>query len=64
MYKWKKGVIDREECVLKWFGLMCRMNENRMVGKVLRSDVNRGSGKGRPKWRWMDGVRDILMEVI
>src|ERR1044072_9255326 len=51
MCKWKKGVIDRaEEGVLKWFGHTCRMNEDRMVGKVRRSDVDRGrvgEGEGR-----------------
>ena len=42
MCEWKKGVTDRaEEGVLKWFGHMCRMNEDRMVSKVLRSDVDR-----------------------
>ena len=65
MCEWKRGVVNRaEEGVLKWFRHMCRMNEDRMVGKVLRFDVDRGRGKGRPKWRWMDGVREILMEVI
>ena len=31
-----------------------------MVGKVLRSEVDGGRGTGRPKWRWMDGEREIL----
>ena len=56
--KWKKGVIDRaEEVVLKWFGHTCRMNEDRMVGKVLRSDVDRGrvgGGEGRSGDGWME----------
>ena len=39
---------------------MCRMNEDRIVGKVLRSEVDGVKGRGRPKWRWMDGVREIL----
>ena len=50
MCKWKRGVVDRtEKGVLKWFRHMCRMNEDRMVGKVLRSEVDGGRGKGRPK---------------
>ena len=61
MCKWKRGLVVRaEEGVLKWFGHMCRMNEDRMVGKVLRSEVEGGRERGRPKWRWMDGVREIL----
>ena len=61
MYKWKRGIVDRaEEGVLKWFGHMCRKNEDRLVGKVLTSEVDGGRWRGRPKWRWMDGVREIL----
>ena len=58
MCKWKKGVIDRaEDGVLKWFGHKCRMNEDRMVGKVCRSDVDRGrvgGGEGRSGDGWME----------
>src|ERR1044072_2646309 len=58
MCKWKKGVIDRaEEDVLKWFRHTCRMNEDRMVGKVRRSDVDRGrvgGGEGRSEDVWME----------
>src|SRR6201990_381912 len=61
MCKWKRGAVDRaEEGVLKLFGHMCRMNEDRMVGKVLRSEVAGGRGRGRPKWRWMDGASEVL----
>src|ERR1700755_1328703 len=35
MGKWKRGIVDRaEEGVLKWFGHMCRMNEDRIVDKA------------------------------
>ena len=41
MCRWKRGVVDRaEEGVIKWFGHMCRMNEDRIVGNVLRSKVD------------------------
>ena len=53
-------VVRAEEGVLKWFGHMRRMNEDRMVVKVLRCKVDGDRGRGRPKWRWMDEVRDIL----
>ena len=49
-----------EEGVLRWFRYMCRMDENRMVSRVMRSEIEGGSGRGRPRWRWMDGVREIL----
>ena len=57
MCKLKRDVVDRpEEGVLKWFVYKCRMNEERMVGKVLRSKVDLVRVTGRPKWRWMDEV--------
>src|ERR1700755_3177614 len=63
MCGWKRGIVGRaEEGVLRWFGHMCRMDENRMVGRVMRSDVEGGRGRGRPRMRWMDGVREILGE--
>src|ERR1700755_231052 len=61
MCRWKRGIVGRaEEGVLRWFGHMCRMDENRMVGRVMRSEVEGGRGRGRPRMRWMDGVREIL----
>ena len=30
-----------------------------MVGKVLRSELDWGRGRGRPKWRWINGLRDF-----
>ena len=48
--------MDRaEEGVLKWFGHRCRMNKDRMVGKVLRSEVDRGrGGEGQSGDGWME----------
>ena len=54
--KWKRGVIDRaEEGVLKWFGHIYRMNDDRMVGKVFRSEVDGGrGGESQSGERWME----------
>ncbi|KAL7644492.1 UNVERIFIED_CONTAM: hypothetical protein RMT77_005324 [Armadillidium vulgare] len=61
MCGWKRGIVGRaEEGVLRWFGHVCRMDENRIVGRVMRSEVEGGRGTGRPRMRWMDGVREIL----
>ena len=61
MCGWKRGIVGRaEEGVLRWFGHVCRMDENRIVGRVMRSEVEGGRGRGRPRMRWMDGVREIL----
>src|ERR1700755_3435008 len=56
MCKWKRGLVVRaEEGVLKWFGHICRMNEDRMVGKVLRSEVEGGGrGEGQSGDGWME----------
>ena len=40
MCECKRGIVRRaEEGVLRWFGHMCRMDENRMVGRVMRSEI-------------------------
>src|ERR1700755_3180917 len=56
MCEWKRGVVDRaEEGVIKWFGHMCRMNEDRMVGKVLRFEVDGGRRReGQSGDGWME----------
>ena len=52
MCGWKRGIVGRaEEDVLRWFGHMCRMDENRMVSRVMRSEIEGGRGRGRPRWR-------------
>src|ERR1700755_1290274 len=59
MCEWKRGIVlIAEEGVLRWFRHMCRMDENRMVSRVMSSEIEGGRGRGRP--RWMDGVREIL----
>ena len=58
---WEKGVVLRmEQGVLRWFGHVIRMNDGRIAKKVFDSNVEGDRGRGRPKWRWMDGVRVVL----
>lgn len=51
MYGWRKRIVGRvEEGVLRWFGHICGMNKDRMVGRVVRSEV-KGVGEGDGKSR-------------
>ena len=57
----KKSVVERaEEGVLKWFGHMERMSEERLTKKIYVSEVEGTRRRGRPIWMWKDGVKGIL----
>jgi len=49
------GRVDR--CVLRWFGHVERMNEERMVKRVMNSSMSGRRPRGRPKFAWMNGVK-------
>lgn len=51
-----------DQRVLRWFGHMERMSEERLVKKVMNSEVIGRRARGRPKFRWMDGVKRVLNE--
>ena len=46
-----------EQRVLKWFGHVERMDEYSMVRRVLMAEVSGGRVRGKPRLRWMNGVR-------
>merc|ERR1712001_819488 len=46
--------VDRK--VLKWFGHVERMGNERMTKRVYVSEVEGNRGRGRPPFRWRDGV--------
>jgi hypothetical protein len=46
-----------EENRLRWFGHVKRMPGNRLPLKVLEREPERTRRRGRPKERWIDGVR-------
>ena len=48
--------VDRK--VLKWFGHVERMGDERLTKKVYKSEVGGERGIGRPRFRWIDGVKD------
>jgi len=54
------GRVDRK--VLKWFGHVERMGSDRMTKRVYVSEVEGERGRGRPPFRWRDGVRRACAE--
>ena len=49
-----------DQSVLRWFGHVERMEEERLVKRVYQSDVMGVRRRGRPRRGWMDGVKEIL----
>ena len=50
--------VDRK--VLKWFGHVERMGDERLTKKVYKSEVDGERPVGRPRCRWIDGVKAAL----
>ena len=48
--------------VLRWFGHVERMEDERMLKKVINARVNGVGARGRPRLGWMDGVRKALQD--
>ena len=46
--------------VLRWFGLVERMDNERLLKKVMNAKVDGRSARGRPRFGWMDGVKRAL----
>ena len=46
--------------VLRWYGHVERMGEERLVKKVVNAKVDGKSMRGRPRYGWMDGVKRAL----
>ncbi len=56
-----KELAERaEQGVLRCFGHVERMEEERLVKKITRSDVRGVRPRGRPRMRWMDSVKRAL----
>ena len=59
----KMSLTDRaDRNMLKWFGHIERMEGNRLTKKIYTSKVEGNRGRGRPKRRWRDAVRDVLFQ--
>ena len=46
--------------VLRWFSHVERMDNERLLKKVMNEKVNGRSARGRPRFGWMDGVKRAL----
>ena len=46
--------------VLRWFGHVERMDNGRLLKKVMTAKVDGRSARGRPRFGWMDGVKGTL----
>ena len=62
----RRAGIERElasradQRVLRWFGHVERMDEYRMVRRVLMAELSGLRVRGRPRLGWMDGVEVAL----
>ena len=61
----RRAGIERElanradQRVSRWFVYVERMDECRMVRRVLMAEVSGGWVRGRPRLGWMDGVKVV-----
>ena len=46
--------------VLRWFGHVERMDNERMLKKVINAKVDGKSARGKPRFGWMDRVKRAL----
>ena len=47
--------------MLKWFGNVKRMGEERLVKRVYQANVEGNRRRGRPQRRWRDEVKELLL---
>ena len=50
--------------VLRWFGHVERMDNERLLKKVMNAKVDGRSARGRPRFGWMDGVKRALSDFF
>ena len=55
-----EGKVLMDKNVLRWFGHVERMDNERMLKKVMNAKVDWRSARGRPRFGWMDGVKRAL----
>ena len=57
----KASVGERmDQSILRWFGHVERMEDDRLARKVYESEMQGPRCRGRPRKGWMDGVKEVL----
>jgi len=57
----RRSLLERaDQGVLKWFGHIERMEEERVIKRIYRSTVEGDRLRGRPRKGWRDGVKEAL----
>ena len=51
-----------QESRLKWYGHALRREEENVGKRVMAMEVPGKRRRGRPKWRWLDSIRNNLSE--
>ena len=54
------SILSEQMNVLRWFGHVERMDNVRLLKKVMNAKVNGRSARRRPRLGWMDGVKRAL----
>ena len=52
-----EGLQGTNRNVLRWFGHVERMDDDRLLKKVVSARVDGRGARGRPRFGWMDGVK-------
>ena len=61
LYEKRRDLAARVDVnVLRWFGHVERMDNERLLKKVMNAKVDGRSARGRPRFGWMDGVKRAL----
>ena len=56
----KVSILSQQMNVLRWFGHVERMDNERLLKKVMNAKVDGRSARGRPRFGWMDEVKRAL----
>ena len=49
--------------ILRWIGYIIRMNEDRLVKKVLSAKIEVIRSRGKPRTRWSDALENYFREL-
>ena len=57
----RKELVSRVDVnVLRWFGHVERMDDKRLLKRVVNARVDGRGARGRPRLGWMEGVKKAL----